>query len=757
MNRRIAILWVVGIVGLTLFLGYHATKARVSYEFEDFFPAASKEVTYFKEFRSTFETDNDFVMLAIVCKNGVFQSDFLDTIRSLTADLSKLPYVQQVSSPTNLRRVQREPLSGNWLARPILSKGSTNFARDSVRIYADPTLVPNFFSKDGTIVNILMKHEQRLSKRKGDELIEALQVLLESYPFKEYHLAGRSVAQSFYVDLMGKELIKFTLISAVIAMLFLHATYRNFWSVAVPLAIVLISAVWTIGLMVLMGKPLDIMLTVLPTMLFIVGISDVIHLYTKFLFLKREGMEKMKAISKTMKDVGLATLLTSITTAIGFSTLYFIGIPIIQEFGLIMGMGVLVTFVVTFLAFTSFLTLSPERYFSPVVQTDFWRRKLAEGFIYTLRKGKMLLLVTLGFTAIAFALTLTIKQENVLLEDLPDENELFDEISFFDRNIVGMRPFEMGLELKDTSRSFFDPEILAKMDELDHYLLEEYGVRQLFSLSMLLKKIHFDLNQSKPEAFELPADLEIPRYQKNLERSKAKDQLRLLLNRKTHTARFTARTSDSGSKHFEKKNAEFERFFKESGLNRYFTYHLTGSASLIDLSNRLLSENLLLGLFIAFGLVALLAGIVFKSWQVVGVILFVNAVPLLGIAGVMGLMGIELKISTSVIFTIAYGIAVDDSIHFMSKFKLEYRRGKSLLYALKRTFLSTGRAIVLTTIILLGGFVLLIVSSFKGTFYIGLLVSATLLLAVLVDLFLLPYLLVMVFGKKAKQHASPKI
>ncbi len=168
------------------------------------------------------------------------------------------------------------------------------------------------------------------------------------------------------------------------------------------------------------------------------------------------------------------------------------------------------------------------------------------------------------------------------------------------------------------------------------------------------------------------------------------------------------------------------------------------------------------GLFFAFLVVACVVGIMFKSWKMTIVCLIPNFFPLLLILGIMGFAGIDLKVSTSIIFTIAFGIAVDDTIHFMSKLRLQLAKGRSMLYAVKRTFISTGKAIVVTSIILCGGFLTLVLSNFLGTFYIGLLISLTLLFAVLADLLLLPVLIIYLFPKEinvlgttaAKSHSS---
>jgi predicted RND superfamily exporter protein len=257
---------------------------------------------------------------------------------------------------------------------------------------------------------------------------------------------------------------------------------------------------------------------------------------------------------------------------------------------------------------------------------------------------------------------------------------------------------------------------------------------------MMVKKINFDLNRSNTESFKIPDEADLNAIVDAANGKRFEKDISLYVDQEKGLARISGRIADEGSEYFETKNEELDRFFKDNKLDEVFEYHITGSASLIDLSNAMLSYNLLLGLIVAFGLIALLSGMVFKSLKLVLVVLVVNIIPLLGVAGIMGFMGIDLKISTSVIFTIAYGIAVDDSIHFMSKFRIEYRNGKPLLYALKRTYLSTGRAIVLTTFVLIGGFISLVFSAFFGTYYIGLLVSSTLILALIADMYLLPYL-----------------
>lgn len=744
MTKRRAYFTLIILSISTLILGYFATQARVDYEFEKFFPSSSDEVVFFESFRQRFETDNDFLMLGIEESNGVMDSLFLTEIKSLISDLKQVHNIEDVRGGTSLKRIRREPLSGNLIPSKLISLSSQErIDKEAEKIAVDPMLTPIFFSSDGKNINLIIKHKQRLSKVGCDSLVAEIKTVLAAYDFEAYHMAGRAIAQSFYVNLMRTELAKFSAIGALFVMLFLFIIYRNLWSVFVPMLLVSVSALWTIGIMTLFNKPLDIMLVVLPTLIFIVGVSDVIHLYTKFLFLKREGMTKIKAIYKTMNDVGIATLLTSTTTSIGFASLYFVQVPIIQEFGLVSAMGVMVTFFVTFTGFIAFLSITPERYFSSSIQSDYWKRKLSKGFVFTLRYGKLLLGITVLIMVISVFGLMKIEQKNKLLEELPTDSPLLSEISYFNEHFIGTRPFEMSLNLRNDA-SFFDYDILQQIDTLDYFLQNEYGVEFLVSPSMMLKKTNLDLHKGDISYFKLPSESFLSSIRSNFESKRFKRETKPFIDEDAGIARINGRLKDYGSEYFKTENKRLESFFQSSGLSEYFTYKLTGSAYLIDKSNEVLSSNLLLGLLSAFGLIALLVGGIFKSLKMLSIVMIVNLIPLIAIAGIMGFMGIDLKISTSVIFTIAFGIAVDDTIHFLSKYRLAGKDHKTALFALKNTYLSTGRAIILTTIVLIGGFVSLLFSGFMGTYYIGLLVSGTLVFALLVGLFVLPYLLYLV-------------
>ena len=246
----------------------------------------------------------------------------------------------------------------------------------------------------------------------------------------------------------------------------------------------------------------------------------------------------------------------------------------------------------------------------------------------------------------------------------------------------------------------------------------------------------------------LPNEKNNQKFLKQIQKYDKSNQLALLMDSTQVFGRMSSTLGDIGKYAVDDKNKRLFEFINQNINQDLVKIHLTGTGHLLDKNMSHLASSLTKGLLIAVFLVSLLMGFLYKSVKMVLIAIIPNVLPLLMLAAVLGFSGIDLKVSTAIIFTISFGIAVDDTIHFMSKFKLELNKGQSKLYALKRTYLSTGRAIILTTLILCSGFLLLILSDFLGTFYVGLLLSLTLLFALIADLFILPVLLLLFFKKK---------
>ena len=753
--RRLSIIALAGVIAVSAVCVFFLTKVNFDYDFEKFFPENDPETEFFNEHRKRFETDNDFVLIGIRNSDGVFQEDFLQQVAAISDSLRNTKNILDVWGPTDLTELIRDPVFGTTFKKPHLRwESPQHYAKDSAKIYQTPELVGNYFSVDGKSVAIFGKTLQMLPKADCDTLAEDLKRIVAQFDFEEVHVTGRSVGQSYYVDVMQKEMGIFIVTSFILVLTFLIIAFRSAWGVVVPVFVVILSVVWILGMMTAFGKDIDIMLTVLPTIMFVVGMSDVVHILSKYLEELRNGKSKFDAIKLTFKEVGLATLLTSITTAIGFLTLLTTSVIPMRDFGMYTAIGVFLAYILAFSLLPSLMVLTKE----PKIATKkrrkglFWTRQLQKSFIWVMRHKAIVVVAFIGLTGLSVVGITNVVVNNYLLDDLNEKHQLKQDFMYFDQQFSGVRPFELSLTLKDTNKSVFDQDVLMATDSIEAFVYDTYGIQYIFSPVAVMKTLNKSINEGSVKAYVIPEDKkDFKRLKKAMRMIRKAELVSMAASDDQLIQRLSGKVGDIGSFKMRAKDQALDSFMLANNFDARFDYQLTGTARLIDINNKYLATNMLQGLIIAFLVIALIMGLLYRSLRIILISLIPNVMPLLVVAGVMGFTGIDLKVSTSIVFTIIFGIAVDDTIHFMSKLRLELAKGRSLLYAVKRTYLSTGKAIVVTTLILCGGFLTLIMSDFQGTFYIGFLISIALFLAVIADLTLLPVLLVLFYRKKKKR------
>lgn len=735
----------MAIGGFTLLAFYLVSQLEFDYDFEKFFPKGDPESDFYFDFRENFGTDNDFLLIALENNEGIFQQEFLLAADSLTNRLRALPCVETVVSPTQFpdHRLAYGMVVKKDLIR--INQPET-YPQDSARVYSLPGIQGAMVSGDGTAMCIQVLHKQFLSKVGCDSLAHSVQGLLDEFEFDGEHAMGRSIGQGVYVEMMAREMILFIGLSMVLIVVFLVIAFRSAWGVWVPLSVVLLSIAWTMGITKLMGNGIDLMMAILPTILFVVGMSDVVHILNRYFEELRSGMQKLPALKVAFREVGMATFLTSATTSIGFLTLLTSTIEPIRNFGVYTAIGVFVAYVLayTMLPAVLFLSKPPDVAKQPAFK-DFWTRQMRKWLRFTLRFKPAILIGSLGIVALGLWGMSKVYVDNYMVEDLREDHFLKQEFKFMQDKFAGVRPFELALRFDTAKTDPLDAAFLKEVERVDTYLEQTYGVGNLLSVARLLQYAHQAKNNGNLEYFYVP---ETQRSVNQLLRFMEREQegvapLSYLIDFEKGYARVRGQVPDAGRKIYEAKNEALHTFLAQEMPDAPFTAKVTGTAHLIDVNNDTLSVNMIKGLGIAFVVIALIVGIMFRSLTMVLISLVPNVLPLLMVAALMGFCGIYLKVSTSIIFTIAFGIAVDDTIHFLSKFRLQLAKGRRWEYALKRTYLSTGKAIVVTTLMLCAGFITLIFSDFLGTFYIGLLISLTLFFAVVSDLFLLPVLIIL--------------
>ncbi len=744
-NARFALL-ALGLV--TLLALFALRNVRVDYDFEKFFPNNDPELDRYLAFRERFGHDNDFLMFGLERQGGVFDSEFLQHVDSFAARLERLPLVMRVLSPTRMTEPVITPLG--LFETPYLRFSNDTFpALDSARIWADPRVKDLFFTNDARAMLVILTAEPGLSKAKCDQLLENVLRVMDESGFSGAHMAGRIVGQDHYIVTMIKETLFFLVASILLLAVFLWFGFRSVHGVLIPILVVGLAILWQVGFMTALGKPLGILTMLLPTILFVVGMSDVVHLLECYLEEIRAGVPRIRAIAVTYREAGLPTFLTAATRGIGFATLGTASTPPLQEFGMFTAIGVVLAFCLAFAMLPALLVLTdPAKLLPRERQGSPWDQRLPRLFQWTIRRRRLILMVFAAIAIVGAAGAYRIKVNNFLLEDLPDSDGMKKGFLWFEREFGGVRPFEMEITVADSNTTIWDLRTLQQIEHVQSHLDTVYRVDAILSPVTVMYSLNKAFNGGDRSFYRLPEDSAECAHMAKRVKLLDKDLLGSVVSADGRTARLSGRQVDEGGFVHKGKNAELAAFIDANTDDGLLRFQQTGMAYLIDRNNATLSAQLLFGMSLAIALTSLIMLWFFRDWRMVLVALLPNMVPLLFIAGVMGFFGIDLKVSTAIIFSISFGIAEDDTIHMLASLRQHLRTGLSPAYALKRTYLRTGKAVTVTSLMLLSGFVTLIFSDFASIFYMGVLITCTLAFAFVAELLLLPAL-VMTLMKKS--------
>lgn len=685
------------------------------------------------------------MLVALENKAGIFKKDFLLKTDSLCNMLARLPYVKRVTSPTNIRLLSLEgPVP---VQKRLLHIGDESlYAEDSAAAYSSPFLVGSFLPPNARSLSIFIKTDSALSKTRSDQLVKHIESTLAAFRFDETHAVGRIFAQQAYLLTLQKEFVIFLGLSFLVVIIFLWLSFRSLYGVVVPLVIVIVSVLWTLGIMNLLGKPIDLMSSMLPTMIFIAGMSDVVHFFSKYFEELAKGTSREKIYPLILKEVGFPTFLTLLTTVVGFLSLLFSSIKPIREFGIYTSVGVTIAFLLTYTLLPALLFFfTPKKLVTVHGSGNRTHNAMRSGLFWIFRHQKTILVIASLVMLVSVLGISKIKINNVLLEDLNDKVKIKRDFDFFDANYCGVRPLELQVTLQDRGQSVWNYEVMKQLDAVDEFIKKEYGAGFLTSPSSLVKTVY--QTSTTDTSGQFPEREEYELIARQLKSNKNNKEIKRLVTPDGHKTRISAKIKDIGSIRINQHNKNLLGFITQATDTALLKFEITGAAHLIDRNNEYMVSNMTQGFVFSIVVIGLLTFFLHRSWRMVLVFIIPNVIPLVIIGGIMGFFGIELKAATSLVFSIAFGIATDDTIHFISRLKIELGYGKSLMYAFKRTYFETGKPILLTTLILIGGFMSLMVSDFQSMFYFGFLICITIIIALLADLFLLPVLLFLIYGK----------
>lgn len=748
------------IIAITGFLGFQLSSIGFDFSMKNFYPLNNPETKFFYQYTNTFEWDNDYILIGLETNSEtVFEEKFMQDVDSLSKLLNKHKYVAGLTSPTTMEVYRHVPFLNTVSATPLLHINEPErLIEDSAQVFSRKELIGRLFAANKKSVAIVVKQTPNMEFEECSVLVDELAELVQPFQhFKKVHFAGKCFGQTTFVKLTRTEILMFVILSVLVNIVFLFFTYRSFSGVWMPMVVVGFTVIWTIGLMSFLGLQLDFISNIIPSVILIIGISNVIHLYTKFLGEKERGLDRIPALKAAIREVGTATILTSITTIIGFLSLLFSNVRPLINLGGYASLGLVFAFILTYTLFPALIILQKKEFKAGKnISEATVNKHLISLFEWVMQKKVSILVISAILLVLGIWGTSKLVVNQRILEDLHKNHPQMVASNFFEDVFSGTRQFEMQINLKDTTKTVLDADVLADMEKIENFLGKEYSATAMFSPVGIMKEANRVKHSGQSAYFVLPESESDHKKALKTVTDYLENGYPKVYTEDRKIGRFSSKMPDIGSAIVREHHKNFAAFMAESGLDKKYDCRMTGSAFLLDLNNTNIAKNVFYGLIVCFLIIGIILGLLFKSIRIAVLGLIPNILPLLIVGGIMGFTGVNVKISTSILFIISFGIAVDDTIHFMSSYRFQLTKTGDVRQALLNTYLSTGKAIIATTLILSSGFATLAFSTFKGTFHIGLFTSICLALALLADLFLLPVLIYYLGGKKHHGKAAEK-
>lgn len=749
LRNRLLILIAIGV--LTIAMGYMGSNIKMSYEMAKLLPSSDTISIEYENFKKQFGLDGSVIFVAIQDPE-LYTKDHFNSWYDLSNEVLKINGIQEVVSVARLYNLVRNDSLKKFQFLPIISeKIKTQEELDSIKnvIYSLPFYDGRLFNKE-TDVSLMMitLDKEVLNSKARVGLVREIKETVDKFGEKhsiDVKYSGLPYIRTVTSKKIQDELLLFVLLSLIITSILLFVLFRSGRAVIFAMSVVIIAVVWVLGTIVLFGYEITILTGILPPLLIVIGVENSIFLLNKYLSEYRLHGNKVKALSRMISRIGNANLLTNATTAAGFAAFIITNNELLVEFGIIASINILITYLLSL-----FILPILFSYF-PVPKMKHFRH-LDKGIIYKIvtlvtniilkRRTVIYIITSIVFVAAVYGLTL-LKTTGNIVDDISKKEKLYKDMIFLEQNFKGVMPLEITINT-NKKNGILSLATLKKIERLQDTLATYPEFAKPLSVVEVVKSAKQAFYRGRESMYSLPNNQEknfILSYVPDMGNSK-KGILKAFVDSNFQTTRVSVQMANIGSSDIDRILKDLEPKVDSIFPENKFDVILTGTSVVFLKGTDYLVKNLFMSLMLAVLIITILMALIFSSLRMIVISLIPNIIPQILTAGMMGYFGIPIKPSTILIFSIALGISVDNTIHFLSRYRLQLRQNEwkirpSVLAAL----IETGYSMVYSAIVLFFGFYIFTLSSFGGTEALGYLVSFTLVIALLSNLFVLPSLL----------------
>lgn len=754
-NRYVVLLI---IAAFTAFLATQMKYMRFSYTEANLLPENHEANIQYNKFLEIFGEEGNLVILAVK-DSTLFTPKKFNAWNKLTKEFDSLKEVEFSVSIADVQKLKADRKNRKFVVEPLLKKEITTQKEVSdvkKQLFEKLPFYDNLlYNKETGTVQTAIYIDKKIvnTPARRDFIFNTLIPAIEKFE-KEQNLTVR-VSGMPYIRTLNSQNIQDEIMLFVVGALLITAIiffffFRSYRATFITLLVVLIGVSWAFGFIGLFGYEITVLTALIPPLIIVIGVPNAVFLINKYQQEVKKHGNQAKSLQRVISKIGNATLMTNITTASGFATFVFTKSQLLKEFGIIASINIVGIFILALLIIPiiySFMPLPKQKHLNHLEKK--WIDNVVNWMENMVRYNRIAVYIT---TVIVIVLGIIgvyqIRVSGSLIEDMPKGMQFYKDIKFFEDEFGGIMPLEIFVDTKK-EKGVMKLSTLKKMEKINEAIEQFPELSKPVSVTNLVKYSKQAYYRGKPKYYQLPTSQEqsyIFAYTKNSNGNS--NMLSNFVDSTGRYARITTFMKDIGTDKMTIIQDRLKSVIAKEFPSEKYEVTLTGKALVFLKGTNYLINNLIISLSLAILLIALFMAWMFRSYQMILISLIPNMLPLLITAGLMGFFGIPIKPSTILVFSIAFGISVDDTIHFLAKYRQELKANnwkikKSVYNALRET----GVSMFYTSIVLFFGFLVFTVSSFGGTIALGGLVSVTLLFAMVSNLLLLPSLLLS-FEKK---------
>ena len=750
LRNRIGIIIVVLLS--TYFFSLQWDKMRFTYTEANLLPDDHEVNIEYNIFLETFGDEGNLIIIGIK-DSTLFTVANLNAWNKLASDFKTYKEVETVVSIKDLQKLVKNQEKQQFDLIPFIKDSIRSEKEISIlqsELFEQYPFYDNFlFNKNSKAVRSAIYLDKSIvnTTARKDFITDVLIPKVEQFETAtnlDVRISGMPYIRTLNSQNIIDEIGKFIVAALGVTSLIFFFFFRSFRATFISMVVVLVGVMWTFGIIGLLEYEITVLTALIPPLIIVIGIPNCIFLINKYQHEVNKHGNKAKSLQRVITKIGNATLMTNITTASGFATFIITDSKLLKEFGTVASLSILAIFILCILIIPiiySYMPMPKDKHLEHLNKR--WITTFGDWMEHMVKNRKITIYITSIILLVASIIGIyQIKISGSLIEDMPRNADFYKDIKFFESEFNGVMPLEIMVDTK-RKKGVMKLSNLKRMDELEDLIIETPQLSKPISVVSLVKYSKQAYYNGNPKYYQLPSSQEngfILSYAKNS--SQDVDLLNNFVDSTGQYARITTFMKDVGTDKMERIEENLKEKIDKLFPEENYKVTLTGKAYLFQKGTYFLVNNLILSLSLAIVLISLFMAYMFRSFRMIIVSLIPNLLPLLITAGLMGYLGVPIKPSTILVFSIAFGISVDDTIHFLAKYRQEllannWKIRKSVYAALRET----GVSMFYTSIVLFFGFSVFIISNFGGTVALGALVSVTLLFAMLANLLLLPSLL----------------